>query len=159
MSDRIEDLEPHTRAMCELFLQKAALADIPLRVTHTRRTMDEQLHLWSKGRALHDGVWVVINPAAIVTKARPGASPHNYGMAFDICVAGPDPYMDEYGKDHKDEFGRPLPDPRWKLLGELGEECGLDWGGPLGKGDKFTWDRPHFQRNNWRAFIPKEGTA
>ena len=146
MSARIEDLEPKTRQMCEAFLAKAALAGINLRVTHTLRTLDEQLHLWAKGRTFRDGVWIIVAPALIVTKAKPGQSPHNSGLAFDICFAGADPYPD-------------ADDPRWKVLGELGEECGLDWGGPLGKGDKFTWDRPHFQRNNWRAFIPNEGVT
>jgi len=146
MSSRIEDLEPVTRELCERFLQEAALAGINLRVTHTLRTLDEQLHLWAKGRALRDGVWVVTNPAAIVTKARPGASAHNYGLAFDICFAGAQPYPDES-------------DPRWLLLGQIAERIGLDWGGPLGAGDKFTFDRPHFQRRDWKRYIPKEATA
>lgn len=143
MSSRIEDLEPVTRARCEQFLQLAAMAGINLRVTHTLRTLDEQMHLYAKGRAFREGVWVVIAPGLIVTRARPGDSPHNYGMAFDICFAGADPYPD-------------ADDPRWAMLGRFGEECGLNWGGPLGQGDKFTWDRPHFQRNNWRQFIPRE---
>lgn len=146
MSARIDDLEPVTRGMCVKFLERAALAGINLRVTHTLRTLDEQLHLYAKGRVFRDGVWTVINAGAIVTKAKPGQSPHNYGLAFDVCFAGADPYPD-------------VDDPRWELLGVIGEECGLDWGGPLGAGDKFTFDRPHFQRGNWRLFIPKEGAT
>lgn len=146
MSSRIEDLEPVTRGLCERFLADAASQGINLRVTHTLRTMDEQLHLYAKGRELRDGVWKIVDIHQIVTKARPGQSPHNYGLAFDICFAGADPYP------HED-------DPRWTVLGKLGESLGLDWGGPLGAGDKFTFDRPHFQRANWRQFIPKEGVA
>lgn len=142
MSARIDDLEPVTRGLCIEFLAAAAAQGISLRVTHTLRTLDEQLHLYAKGRTFREGVWVVVNAGAIVTKAKPGASPHNYGLAFDICFAGADPYPD-------------VDDPRWELLGKLGESIGLDWGGPLGAGDKFTFDRPHFQRNNWRQFIPK----
>lgn len=143
MSSRIDDLEPVTRGLCEAFLKEAALAGINLRVTHTLRTLDEQLHLFAKGRALKNGVWVVTDAQQIVTRAKPGTSPHNFGLAFDVCFAGADPYPDE-------------DDPRWTLLGKIGESLGLDWGGPLGAGDKFTFDRPHFQRANWKAFIPKE---
>lgn len=146
MSSRIEDLVPEMQVKCRAFLNAAALQGINLRVTHTLRTMDEQLHLFAKGRALRDGVWVVTDAQQIVTRAKPGKSPHNYGLAFDICFAGADPYPDE-------------DDPRWTILGGLGEQLGLDWGGPLGAGDKFTFDRPHFQLANWKAAIPKETLA
>jgi len=143
VSAKIEDLEPVTRGLCEQFLHDSALAGINLRVTHTLRTLDEQLHLYAKGRVLRGGIWVVIDKDQIVTKAKPGQSAHNYGLAFDICFAGADPYPDP-------------DDPRWVVLGKLGEGLGLDWGGPLGEEDRFTFDRPHFQRRNWKQFIPKE---
>lgn len=127
MSARIEDLEPITRAMCEKFMAKAA-GIARVRVTHTLRTMDEQAHLYAQGRTL---------PGPIVTKAKPGQSAHNYGMAFDICFVGAVPYPE-------------ATDPRWHALGILGEELGLSWGGPNGKGDRFTFDRPHFERAGWR---------
>ena len=79
MSSRIEDLEPQTQALCLAFLQDCEEAGISLRVTHTMRTMDEQAKLYAQGRTL---------PGAVVTRARPGQSPHNYGMAFDVCFAG-----------------------------------------------------------------------
>lgn len=129
MSARIEDLEPATRALCEKFLIAVAGMGHAIRVTHTLRTMDEQAKLYAQGRTL---------PGPIVTKAKPGQSPHNYGMAFDICFAGKQPYP-------------PEDDPRWLTLGQLGEELGLSWGGPNGKGDRFTSDRPHFERIDWKA--------
>lgn len=128
MSARIEDLEPVTRAMCEKFIAAAPkIADI--RVTHTLRTLDEQAKLYAQGRTL---------PGPIVTKAKPGSSAHNYGMAFDIAFVGKKPYP-------------PESDPRWLQLGQLGESLGLVWGGPNGKGDQFTFDRPHFERAGWKA--------
>jgi peptidoglycan L-alanyl-D-glutamate endopeptidase CwlK len=133
VSARIEDLEPVTRAMCEKFLAAAAAAGHNIRVTHTLRTMDEQAKLYAQGRTL---------PGPEVTKAKPGQSPHNFGMAFDICFAGKVPYP-------------PETDPRWLALGQLGESLGLSWGGPNGKGDKFTFDRPHFERDGWRRAAKK----
>ena len=90
--------------------------------------MDEQAKLYAQGRAL---------PGPVVTKAKPGQSPHNYGMAFDICFTPGNPYPPEI-------------DERWANIGQLGESLGLSWGGPNGKGDKFTWDRPHFERPDWK---------
>lgn len=119
--------------MCEKFLAAAAESGHSIRVTHTLRTMDEQAHLYAQGRTL---------PGKRVTNAKPGQSAHNYGMAFDICFAGKTPYP-------------PEDDPRWLQLGQLGESLGLSWGGPNGKGDDLTWDRPHFQRDGWRAAVKK----
>lgn len=130
MSSRIDDLEPATRAMCEEFLAQCRAAGISLRVTHTLRTMDEQAKLYAQGRTL---------PGPIVTKARPGSSAHNFGLAFDVCFDERRPYP-------------PESDPRWLQIGQIGEALGLDWGGPNGKGDRFTFDRPHFQRRNWKDF-------
>lgn len=146
MSARIEDLEPKTRGMCEALLLAAPAQGLPIRVTQTRRTMDEQLHIWMQGRQMQGGVWVVVDPRRIVTKARPGMSAHNYGLAFDVCFEGKDPYLHAFEVEHKDL------DPRWYLLGALGESLGLSWGGPLGPNDDLKWDAPHFQRRNWRKY-------
>ena len=74
---------------------------------------------------------------AIVTNAKAGESPHNFGCAFDFCFEGPKPYP-------------PVKDPRWLILGKIGEGLGLNWGGPLGEGDRFTFDRPHLERRDWK---------
>ena len=145
MSSRIEDLEPVTRKLCVDFLLACENAGHVLRVTHTMRTRDEQLHLYAQGRELRDGLWVVTNPSRVVTKAMPGHSAHNFGMAFDVCWEGGDPYLHAYEVAHKKV------DPRWFAIGEIGEaKIGLSWGGPRGPKDDFTFDNPHFQRPNWR---------
>ena len=128
MSARIEDLEPVTREMCRRWLDACIGSELDVRVTHTLRTLDEQAHLYAQGRTL---------PGRVVTRAKPGQSPHNYGMAFDFCFAGGVPYP-------------PETDPRWLQAGQLGETLGLNWGGPNGKGDKFTFDRPHLERRDWK---------
>lgn len=109
------------------------MAGYAIRVTHTLRTMDEQQHLYAKGRTL---------PGPIVTNAQPGQSPHNHGMAFDVCFAGNIPYPPEQ-------------DVRWEELGRIGEALGLEWGGRW----RTLQDRPHFQRRNWRAVVQAARTA
>ncbi len=134
MSARIEDLEPVTREMCRAFLDECADRGIPeVRVTHTLRTMDEQLHLYAKGRKRTPNGWVVVEPKQVVTRARPGESPHNHGAAFDICFVGHDPYPED--------------EPLWESVGLVGEMCGLVWGGRW----KGLVDRPHFERKDWRT--------
>lgn len=63
------------------------------------------------------------------TRAKPGYSFHNYGLAADIVFA--------------DERGRPSWSERhdWQALGRLGKELGLEWGGDWSR----IVDRPHFQ--------------
>lgn len=126
MSARIEDLEPTTRDLCRRFLAECEKAGIALRVVHTLRTWDEQAKLYAQGRTL---------PGPVVTKARPGYSWHNFGRAFDVCFKGSRPYP-------------PEEDARWSHIGSIGHALGLNWGGPNGKGDRFTWDRPHFEYRN-----------
>lgn len=139
MSNRVEDLEPVTAAMCRAFLAECEERMMPpIRVTHTLRTMDEQLHLYAKGRTRTPDGWVVTDAKAIVTKARPGQSAHNYGAAFDICFKGHDPY--------------PSDEPLWEAVGLVGEMCGLSWGGRW----KGFVDRPHFELPSWRSLPPKE---
>lgn len=134
MSSKIEDLEPATRAMCHEFLAECeAKMFPPIRVTHTLRTLKEQADLWAKGREQTDAGWVVVEPKAVVTRAKPGESPHNYGAAFDICFRGPDPYPED--------------DAIWEAVGMVGEGVGLAWGG---RWRRFP-DRPHFERKDWRA--------
>lgn len=147
MSARIEDLEPVTRGLCVQLLAEAVARNLPIRVTHTRRTNDEQLHLYRQGREFRGGIWVVVDKTKVVTNAKPGSSPHNYGLAFDVCFNGPDPYLDAYRKDHPGKL-----DPRWHELGALGESLGLSWGGPLGPNDDLDWDAPHFQRPRWKQY-------
>ena len=139
MSSRVEDLEPVTRAMCQQFLATCEERMLPpIRVTHTLRTMDEQLHLYAKGRTRTPDGWVVTEPKAVVTRAKPGASAHNFGGAFDICFKGHDPY--------------PNDEPLWEAVGLVGEQCGLVWGGRW----KGFVDRPHFENPLWRKLPAKD---
>ena len=88
------------------------------------RTWAEQAALYAKGRT---------TSGPIVTKAQPGASMHNYGVALDLAV---------FSKDGKTYHGDHA---LYRELGPLGESLGFEWGGRW----KFV-DEPHYQfRPSW----------
>ena len=126
MSRRTEDLHPKLATMARQLVFDAYDAGVPILITQTLRSMDEQATLYAKGRTA---------PGRVVTYAKPGHSWHNYGLAFDVAVL----------KDNK---------PTWDTkvdvndnevqdyleVGLLGEKLGLTWGG------RWTFvDLPHFQ--------------
>ena len=110
-------LHPLIQSRARKLFQLAARRGITLRMTSALRDMNEQARLYAQGRT---------SPGQIVTYARPGQSYHNYGMAFDVV-----PMVQ----------GRPdWNSPHWPLIGQLGEQADLNWGG--------SWrrpDRPHFE--------------
>lgn len=117
MSNRVEDLRPEVQEMALQFLQECARRGLLLRITSTLRTFDEQRSLYAQGRTA---------PGPVVTAAPPGYSYHNFGLAFDVCQIGHDPFPESEGF--------------WDRLGDIGESLGLAWGG--------RWkhpDRPHFE--------------
>jgi peptidoglycan L-alanyl-D-glutamate endopeptidase CwlK len=63
------------------------------------------------------------------TRAKPGYSFHNFGLAADIVFRG-ETGGPSWSENHD-----------WKRLGELGKSVGLEWGGDW----KSIQDRPHFQ--------------
>jgi peptidoglycan L-alanyl-D-glutamate endopeptidase CwlK len=130
VSRLLSDLEPVTRALAEAFLHDCEAAGLRVIVTDTLRTMERQAELYAQGRTA---------PGRIVTKAKPGESPHNHGMAFDIAFAGRTPK----------ELYPPASDPRWQQAGHIGRVLGLVWGGDW----KGFVDRPHFERAGWHAAV------
>lgn len=68
-------------------------------------------------------------PGAIVTKARPGDSYHQYGLAFDVV-----PLAYENAKDWNPSGSL------WEQIGAIGEGLGLTWGGRW-----LSPDAPHFE--------------
>ena len=88
------------------------------------RTWAEQAALYAKGRT---------TSGPIVTKAQPGASMHNYGLALDLAV---------FSREGKTYHGNHA---LYRELGPLGESLGFEWGGRW----KFV-DEPHYQfRPSW----------
>jgi peptidoglycan L-alanyl-D-glutamate endopeptidase CwlK len=110
-------------------VQKAAASGIQIKVISGTRSFEEQDALFAKGRTA---------PGPKVTNARGGFSNHNFGIAFDIGVFSGNRYLPE--------------SPKYKAVGVLGMELGLEWGG--------NWttivDQPHFQlRPAWAQDLPE----
>ncbi len=118
----IDKLHPAIRQMATDFLQKAKAEGIELKITFGFRTFPEQQALYDKGRTPES----IAKGESIVTKAKPGQSFHNYGLAIDVVEI----------KDKKAIWEN----PRWNRIGEIGESVGFEWGGRW----KFV-DKPHFQ--------------
>jgi len=114
----IATLLPEVRPIARALVQKAAASGITIKIISGLRTYAEQDALYAQGRTA---------PGDIVTNARGGFSNHNFGIAFDIGVF---------------EGNKYLPDsPKYKAVGVLGVELGLEWGGNW----KTIVDQPHYQ--------------
>ena len=114
----IATLQPEVRPYARALVLKAASMGITIKVISGLRTFAEQDALYAKGRT---------RPGPKVTNARGGYSNHNFGIAFDIGVFNGASYIPE--------------SPRYKAVGALGVELGLEWGGNW----KTIKDEPHFQ--------------
>jgi peptidoglycan L-alanyl-D-glutamate endopeptidase CwlK len=123
----IATLLPLVQPVARMLVQKAAANGIEIKVISGLRSYEEQEALYARGRT---------QPGPKVTNARGGFSNHNFGIAFDVGVFSGSRYLGS--------------SPKYKAVGVLGQELGLEWGG--------NWttivDEPHFQlRPAWAADI------
>jgi len=134
-TDRVDDrsekaiatLQAEVRPYARALITKAQLNGITVKILSGLRSYEEQDESFAQGRS---------KPGRIVTNARAGYSNHNFGMAFDIGIFEGSKYIEE--------------SPKYKAVGVLGQELGLEWGG--------SWtsiqDEPHFQlRPRWASDI------
>lgn len=77
---RVAQLHPLLRLEAEHCLRSLWAKGVRARVTQGLRTMEQQRVLYAMGRT---------TPGKIVTKAKPGQSYHNYGLALDFCIMLP----------------------------------------------------------------------
>ena len=150
MSRKITDMHPFLQVLCLKHMQMAADAGVPFIVTQTLRTQEEQQFLFAKGRTApgepcyHNGIRVPVgscqqHPLGVtVTKAEPGNSYHEYGLAYDVALVDK-----TTGKPHWKEAEDANFNTRGDFtdIGEIGEQIGLEWGG---RWTRFP-DMPHFQ--------------
>ncbi len=129
--ENLASLNRKARAKLEPFViaAQAAMAahGVTVEVISGLRSWAQQAALYAQGRT---------KPGQIVTKARPGSSWHNFGLAIDLGLFRAGKYLDEA-------------EPRLaaKLYAELGKIAaaqGIEWAG--------TWssfpEGPHFQWTN-----------
>jgi peptidoglycan L-alanyl-D-glutamate endopeptidase CwlK len=120
---QIAQLHPSVQRRARETLQRAINMGIPIVVANAYRDPAEQARLYAQGRTA---------PGAIVTNAPPGSSWHEYRLAFDVAVLGP---------DGKILYPYPEDPALWARIGAAGKAAGLEWGGDFAT----ILDRPHFQ--------------
>lgn len=76
---KLDSLEPPFRTKVEVYIARMKQKGITLCPVQCRRTIAEQNALYAKGRTA---------PGAKVTNAKGGQSPHNFGLAVDLCPVG-----------------------------------------------------------------------
>jgi peptidoglycan L-alanyl-D-glutamate endopeptidase CwlK len=126
-ADKILSLDADFAAVVGQILTEVSIAtSLKWLITSSRRTIAEQDKLFAQGRTA---------PGKIVTKAKGGQSPHNFGMAVDcVPIKDGDCWWD-------------APEGFWSTYGAIAKNHGLVWGGDFSGG--FT-DVPHIELSTWR---------
>lgn len=113
-------LEPFFIAAQELMAKRG----VNVEIISGLRSWQQQAALYAQGRT---------KPGRIVTKARPGSSWHNYGLAIDLGLFQNGVYLDEKKPA--------LADALYNAIGNLAAEHGIEWAGNW----KSFPEGPHFQ--------------
>jgi peptidoglycan L-alanyl-D-glutamate endopeptidase CwlK len=129
--ENLAGLNKKFRVKAEAFLaaaQPIAQAHgITIEIISGLRSWSQQAALYAQGRT---------KPGRIVTKARPGSSWHNYGLAIDLGLFAAGKYLDAAAPARAAKI--------YKELGTLAVSQGLEWAGNW----KSFPEGPHFQ---WTA--------
>ena len=123
---RLDTLEPEFRVKVETLLEAVEKATgRTWGLSDGRRTISRQDALYSQGRT---------TAGKVVTNARGGYSPHNFGLAADLwpMKAG--------------DFDWSAPLELFQTLGTLAEGMGLVWGGHF----RSILDLPHVEAPDWK---------
>lgn len=118
-SPSISGLYPPFEAKIEALLIAARAHGMEVGLFEGFRSWEKQAQIFAQGRT---------KPGKVVTKAPPGHSWHNFGLAADVVFRAKGKWS--WAESHP-----------WSRLGALGKELGLEWGGDW----KRFPDRPHFE--------------
>lgn len=119
MSRDVNLLHPKLRRIAAQVLDECTAAGLPVLITQTLRTREEQDALYAQGRT---------TPGAIVTNARWPNGAHCWGVALDFC-------RNVRGREYDDSDGF------FRRVAEIGKKHGLAWGGDW----KNFVDKPHLE--------------
>jgi len=123
---KVETLEPVFQGkVVELLKRAEAATGMQWVITSARRTMAEQQALYDQGRK---------NDKPVVTKAPPGSSAHNFGLAVDLAPI----------KDGK--IWWEAPKTKWKVMADTAQSMGL----VAGYYFKTIFDAPHVEDKSWK---------
>lgn len=131
MNKILDSLEPSFRPKIDLLIQTCQEHGLVIAPTSTggRRTITQQNKLFAIGRDKDDKII-----GKIVTKARGGQSPHNFGLACDLV-----PIIN--GKENWNPG-----DDVWNFMHRVAEQIGLVTGYEF----KTIKDSPHFEDPKWK---------
>ena len=126
--ENLGSLNKKALAKFEPFLAAAesamAAKGVTIEVISGLRSWAAQAALYAQGRT---------KPGRIVTKARPGSSWHNYGLAIDLGLFKNGVYLDEKKPAEADKL--------YAEIGKLAAAHGIEWAGNW----KTFQETPHFQ--------------
>lgn len=126
--ENLGSLNKKALAKFEPFLKEAEIflstQGATLEVISGLRSWAAQAALYARGRT---------KPGRIVTKARPGSSWHNYGLAIDLGLFKDGKYLDTANPNLADSY--------YTYIGKIAAEHGIEW---AGKWKSFP-ETPHFQ--------------
>ena len=126
--ENLGSLNKKALAKFEPFLAAAEKAmaskGVTVEVISGLRSWSAQAALYAQGRT---------KPGRIVTKARPGLSWHNYGLAIDLGLFMNGNYIDETMPQVADKL--------YAEIGKIAADHGIEW---AGNWKTFT-ESPHFQ--------------
>lgn len=117
---RLQDVHSQLARLIQQMAEMLALEKINLRVTQGLRSWNEQDKLFQQGRTMS---------GPVVTKAQPGHSWHNFGLAVDVVPL--EPTGPDWNTQH----------PRWQRVVTVGDSLGLVSGAQF----RSFPDYPHFQ--------------
>lgn len=149
-------LEPKLRKRVERALIEFERRGFPVLISETLRDLEVQQAYYAQGRATlaevnalrekanlyilspRENQNTVTNCDGIRHKSNHQARDESgFGHAIDLVPA-------KYDEKGNKNFWWNAPQEVWEKMGEIAEECGLDWcyGG---KGESWGWDTPHFE--------------
>lgn len=116
---------------------------LPLMVWETFRDHRRQAAYYALGRTVRNADHTAARPmGTVVTKAHPGESAHEWGLALDMVLDIPGAHPWSHAPKHV---------PIWHRYAVIAKENGLvsgylDWG----------WDRPHVEQKDWTRYRPED---
>lgn len=126
--ENLGSLNKKALSKLEPFLQEAEAAmakeGVTIEVISGLRSWAAQAALYAQGRT---------KPGRIVTKARPGSSWHNYGLAIDLGLFKGGKYLDSANPAYADKL--------YAIIGKIAAKHGVEWAGTW----KSFQETPHFQ--------------
>jgi peptidoglycan LD-endopeptidase CwlK len=151
----ITDLHPAVQAMARCAVVGWRDAGLDVLITCTFRSAEEQAELYAAGRTKrsHVGVTDKRPLGAILTRAKPGESSHNFringypaSLALDVVPRREGRVLvwgtkgngldDDPSDDHTDDL------ELWQRVAAVAKRCGLQW---FGDPDAPFRELPHFQ--------------